>query len=86
MTNIKDNIEFNKLWDERNALAHKLADWRRRWDALATAERGTAEHSMAGLKPLDDYAFEIASADQSAPSLDGGGTQPPLPVTGSAAQ
>lgn len=69
-------IDPRLLLDERDQLARRLADWRRRWDAAMVMERGTAEDSMAGLKPLDDYALDIITRDQSAPSTLGGGTQP----------
>lgn len=61
--------KLSALLDERVAIAMRLADWRRRWDDAVAAARGTAEHSMSGLKPLDDWAHELANARQVSPSL-----------------
>lgn len=71
------------LLNERDEIATTLANWRARWDIAVAAERGTAETSMAGLVPLDEFAHDLA---YSAPSRDGGATQPPLLSAGSASQ
>lgn len=74
---------LSALLDERFALAATLAEWRRRWDAAITVERGSAEYSMAGLKSLDDHALVLlARQDQASPSDFGGTAQPPLPSAG----
>jgi len=79
--------DLSRLLDERNEIAAKLADWRRRWDAAFKIRHGSVEHSMVGLKPLDDFAFDLIQegvlaeastqeGDQGSPGLVGGGLQP----------
>lgn len=66
---------LSKLLDERvTVLAPLVADWRKRWDSVVAARHGgDTKYSMAGVKDLDQLAFEIAYG---APSREGGGDEP----------
>lgn len=67
---------LSELLKERDSIAARLANWRKRWDIARAAQGRSIDNSISSLRPLDEYAFDLAYGDdQGSPSLVGGGLQ-----------